>query len=198
LSSSNNFKKMSQQFRQHIEKISPLTDAEFDHIWSHFTRKKFRKHQFLIQKDELVKYEYFVLSGCVKAYVMGKDDKMHILQFGMEDWWIGDYLAYFKQGEATLYIDCIEDTEVLCLTLENREKLCAEMHKFEHFTRKKVNAGYVALQQRILSLLNSTPKERYEQLLERSPGLFQKVPKQLIAAYLGVSRETLSRLNSSK
>lgn len=68
------------------------------------------------------------------------------------------------------------------------------MHKIEHFFRKKTNAGYVALQQRILSLLTSTPKEKYEQLLTQYPQLFQKVPKQLIAAYLGVSRETLSRL----
>jgi len=189
---------MALQFRQHIEQISPLTDAEFDYIFSHFIKKKFRKHQFLIQRDEIVKYEYFVLSGCVKAYTLDKDDKMHILQFGMKDWWVGDYQAYYRQSQATLYVDCIEDTEVLCLTLENREKLCAEMHKFEHFSRKKANSGYVALQQRILSLLNNTPKERYEQLLSLYPLLFQKVPKQYIAAYLGVSRETLSRLNSSK
>ncbi|CAM3952487.1 cAMP-binding domain of CRP or a regulatory subunit of cAMP-dependent protein kinases [Pedobacter westerhofensis] len=184
------------EFRQHIEEISKLTDDEFEYILSHFVKKKFRKHQFLIQQDEPVKYEYFVLNGCVKAYTLDHDTKMHILQFGMQDWWIGDYQAYFKQIPATLYVDCIEDTEVLCLTLENREKLCTEMHKFEHFTRKKLNSGYVALQQRILSLLNSTPKERYEQLLVQYPSLFQKVPKQYIAAYLGVSRETLSRLNS--
>ena len=70
------------------------------------------------------------------------------------------------------------------------------MHKMEHFFRRKSNAGYVALQQRILSMLNNNPKERYEQLLELNPALFQKVPKKLIASYLGVSRETLSRLGS--
>ncbi|MET1055193.1 MAG: Crp/Fnr family transcriptional regulator [Pedobacter sp.] len=187
---------MATQFRQHIEEISPLTDDEYAYILSHFVKKTFRKHQFLIQQDEPVRYEYYVLSGCVKAYTMDQDSKMHILQFGMKDWWVGDYQAYYKNTPATLYLDCIEDTEVLCLTLENREKLCSEMHKFEHFTRKKVNAGYMALQQRILSLLNSTPKQRYEQLLAMYPSLFQKVPKQFIAAYLGVSRETLSRLNA--
>jgi hypothetical protein len=71
------------------------------------------------------------------------------------------------------------------------------MHKMEHFFRMKLSSGYVALQQRILSLLNSSPKERYEQLLEQYPALFQKVPKVLSAAYLGVSRETLSRLSTS-
>lgn len=185
---------MSEQFRQHIENIIPLTDAEFDYVYSHYVRKKFRKHQFVLQQDEPVKYEYFVLSGCVKAYVLDKDDKMHILQFAMPDWYVSDYKSFNAGSLASLYIDCIEDTEVLCITRENKDKLCAEMHKIEHFFRIKSSAGYVALQQRILSLLTTNPKERYEQLLQLYPSLFQKVPKQLIAAYLGVSRETLSRL----
>jgi CRP-like cAMP-binding protein len=120
------------------------------------------------------------------------------LQFALEDWWITDYQAYFSQTEATIAIDCIEDCEVLSLSLHKREKICAELHKMEHFFRKKSNGGYVALQRRILSLLNSSAKERYESLLKQSPKLFQRVPKALIASYLGVSRETLSRFNSSK
>jgi CRP-like cAMP-binding protein len=117
------------------------------------------------------------------------------MQFAMEDWWITDYQAYFNETKASLNIDCIETTEVLCLSLYNREKLCADMHKIEHFFRKKSNSGYVALQRRILSLLNSNAKERYEQLLQQYPALFQRVPKTLIASYLGVSRETLSRFS---
>ena len=114
----------------------------------------------------------------------------------MEDWWITDYQAYFNQQHAQLNIDCIENTQVLCLSLHNREKLCAELHKMEHFFRKKSNAGYVALQRRILSLLNNNAQERYESLLKLYPELFQRVPKTLIASYLGVSRETLSRFSS--
>lgn len=92
-------------------------------------------------------------------------------------------------------IDCIEDTEVLCISATDREKLCAEMHKMEHFFRKKSNAGYVALLRRILSLLNDNAKQRYQQFVEQYPKLLKKVPKTLIASYLGVSRETLSRLS---
>ncbi len=114
----------------------------------------------------------------------------------MVDWWICDYQAYFNQTNATLDIVCLEDVEVLCLSLLNREKLCAEIHKVEHFFRRKSNGGYIALQQRILSLMNNNAKERYEQLMQQHPSLIQRVPKSLIAAYLGVSRETLSRLTS--
>jgi CRP-like cAMP-binding protein len=181
--------------RTHIEKITPLSDDEFAFVNSHFTEKKFTKHQYIIQEGNAVMHDYFVISGLVKAYYVNDEGKTHIMQFAMEDWWISDYQAYFNQSAATLQIDCIEDTIVLCLSLNNRDKICAALHKMEHFFRKKSSAGYVALQRRILSLLNSNAKERYEQLLQQQPKLLQRVPKTLIAAYLGVSRETLSRLS---
>jgi CRP-like cAMP-binding protein len=189
---------MKSFFRQHIEKIISLTDEEFDYIYAHFTPKKLRKHQFLIEPGDTVVNDYFVLSGCLKAYQLDKNGKIHILQFAMQDWWVTDYQALYKGTKASIFLDCIEDSEVLCLSLQDREKLCSELHKIEFFFRKKSNGGYVALQQRILSLLTSSAAERYEQLLQLYPQLFQKVPKQLIAAYLGVSRETLSRLYSEK
>lgn len=180
--------------RKHIEKYSPLTDSEFEYILSHFTPKKFRKHQFLIQEGDIVHHEFFVLKGCIKSYMVNEEGKEYILQFAVEDWWISDFEAYNKHTPATLSIDCIEDSEVLVLSYENREKLCAELHQMERYCRKITNAGYVALQQRVLCLLSSTAKERYDKLLDQYPHLFQRVPKSVIASYLGVSRETLSRL----
>lgn len=182
--------------RRHFEKITPLTDQEFDYILSHFTAKKLKKHQYLLQAGDLIQNDHFVTKGLLKATHTDHDGKEHIMQFAMEDWWITDFQAYFTQTVATLNIDCVEDTEVLCLSLTNREKICADMHKIEHFFRKKSNMGYIALQRRILSLLNSNAKQRYEELLAQYPALFQRVPKTLIASYLGVSRETLSRFSS--
>ena len=184
---------MSVELRQHFEKLTPLTDQEFDHVLSHFTTKKLKKHQFLVQEGDNVTNDYFVVKGLLKAYHLDGEGKEYIMQFGMEDWWITDYQAYFGQAKAALNISCIEDVDILCLSLYNRDKICADLHKIEHFFRRKCNMGYVALQRRILSMLSSNAKERYEQLLLQYPGLFQRVPKTLIASYLGVSRETLSR-----
>ncbi|KGO91424.1 Crp/Fnr family transcriptional regulator [Flavobacterium subsaxonicum] len=181
--------------KQHIEQLVPLTDAEFAQIASFFTEKKFKKHQFLIQEGEAAPYEFFVVKGLVKAYHTDTDGKTHILQFGQEQWWITDYQAFYSGATATLAIDCIEDTHVLCITRANRELLCANQRKMEQFYLKKSSFGYMALQRRILSLLTTNAKERYEQLLLQYPGLINRVPKTLIAAYLGLSRETLSRLS---
>ncbi|WP_312765101.1 Crp/Fnr family transcriptional regulator [Epilithonimonas sp.] len=187
---------MSDKLRQHIEEITPITDKEFDYLLSHFSIKKLKKHQFLVQQGDFVRNDHFVISGLLKAcHTDPVDGKEHILQFAWENWWITDFQAYFNHTNSTLNIDCIEDVEVLSISLENREKICADLHKIEHFFRKKSNFGYIALQQRILSLLTHSARERYDQMLSNYPSLFQRVPKSLIASYLGVSRETLSRLS---
>ncbi|NML21218.1 Crp/Fnr family transcriptional regulator [Pseudoflavitalea sp. G-6-1-2] len=186
---------MSHPLRQHIEKITPLSDQEFEYILSHFTLRKLRKHQFLVQEGDAVLTDNFVLRGLLKASYTNDEGKEHILQFAMEDWWVSDYQAYANQTKAMLNIDCLEDVEVLGITLTNREKLCADLHKIEHFFRIKLNGGFLASQRRILSLLNNNASERYDLLLHQYPSLFQRVSKTLIASYLGVSRETLSRLS---
>jgi CRP-like cAMP-binding protein len=187
---------MSFELRQHIEKIVKLTDEEFKYVLSHFTVKKLKKHQFVIQEGDNVFNSYFVIKGLLKAYFYDSKEKLHILQFAMENWWITDYPAYFQQGQATINIDCLENVELLSLSYENREKLCSELHKMEHYFRKIANSGYIAIQKRVVALLSNNAQERYDQLLQQYPLLFQRVPKSLIASYLGVTRETLSRLKS--
>ncbi|MGY4535835.1 CRP-like cAMP-binding protein [Mucilaginibacter sp. UYNi724] len=186
---------MSQAFRHHIEEIITLTDAEFDHVLSFFKIKKLKKHQYIVQAGDLVTLDYFVLSGLVKSSFINEQGKVHILQFAMENWWVSDYKALNSQTPSAFDIDCIEDTELLTITIQNKNKLCAESHKMEHFFRIKATGGYVALQHRILSLLSNDAETRYKQLFAQYPSLFQRIPKAMIASYLGVSRETLSRLS---
>lgn len=185
------------KLRQHIEQITPLSDAEFEHVKTFFSLKKVRKNQYLIHDGDEVKYEYLVLSGIYKVFYVDDQGKEYIVQFARENWWMSDYQAFFRQQHASMYIECIEDGEVLYSTLNAREKLSADLHKMEHFFRVKLTNGYVALQQRIKLLLSSTPQQRYEAFSTLYPDLLQRIPKKLIAEFLGVSRETLSRLYSN-
>lgn len=185
---------MHQNLRRHIEKIVPLTDEEFEFVSKHFIVKTFKKHQFLVQVGEKVPYNYYVISGLLKLVYTDASLKEHILAFAMEDWWDSDFQAYSTRQEATLSLECIEDTEVLCLSLESYHALRAGLPKIEHFFLEKVTLGFLAAQRRILSLMTTSAKERYENLVKQHPELLQRVPKTLLAAYLGVSRETLSRL----
>ncbi|SEW42911.1 cAMP-binding domain of CRP or a regulatory subunit of cAMP-dependent protein kinases [Chitinophaga sp. YR573] len=185
-----------EKLRKHIEAITPLNDEEFEYIKTFFSLKKVRKKQYLIHEGDEVKYEYLVIKGIYKVFYIDNDGKEHILQFAQENWWMSDYIGYFKQKPASMFVECLENGEVLCLTLYGREKLSADLHKMEHFFRLKLTNGFVALQQRIALLLSSTPQERYEEFSQWYPDLLQRIPKKYIAEFLGVSRETLSRLHS--
>ncbi|WP_431216467.1 Crp/Fnr family transcriptional regulator [Puia sp. P3] len=180
--------------KQHVLRFVKLTDDEIDLFVSHFKEHSFKKGQVVLGEGDRVDQEYFVLSGCLKAFFINDETKMYILQFAMPTWWTSDYGALYSNTRASISIDCITDAEVLSLSNADREKICSEVHAIEHFFRWRTNKGYVASQRRLLSFMNNDAKSRYEELMNMYPQLYNMVPKQLIAAYLGVSRETLSRL----
>lgn len=186
-----------EKLRRHIEEITPVTDEEFDYISTFFTQKKVRKHQYLIQEGDAVTSEYWIIKGVFRAFYVDFDGKEHIMQFALENWWISDYNGFFTGAGAKINIICMEEAEVVCLTMLAREKLASEMHKIEHFFRTKLQRGFAAQHRRIISLLSNNPKKRYEEFAAMYPSIMQKIPKKYIAEYLGVSRETLSRLYSN-
>lgn len=182
--------------RRHIQELYPLTDAEWDFVSPFFHYKKLRKHQFLIQKDELVPSEFWVISGLVKTYALDENGKEYILQFAMESYWTSDYQAFQNKWPASLYIDCLEDSEFFSLRFEDREEICRKVPVMANFFRTKSNLGYIALQQRVLCLITYPAEERFLEVVRKQPKLLQRISKKLLASYLGVSRETLSRLKA--
>jgi CRP-like cAMP-binding protein len=180
--------------QQHLSQFVSLTEEQLEYVFSHFSLITLKKGQMLLSEGTPADQEYFVLDGCLKAFYVNDSMKMFILQFAMPNWWVSDYNALYSHQKATINIDCITNATVLAISNENREKICSEIHEVEHFFRWRTNKGYVAVQKRLLSFMNNDVKFRYEELLSMYPQLYNLVPKNLIAAYLGVSRETLSRL----
>lgn len=183
-----------ERLRKNIEEVTPVSDGEIEFIHSFFSLKRVRRYQCLVHEGDDVKYEYMVLSGIYRVYYLDDDGKEHIVKFAQENCWMSDYKAFFKHDRASMFIECMEEGEVLCLTLYAREQLSAELHKMEHFFKVRLTNEYVALEERVKLLLSNTAKQRYEAFVRSNPGLMQRIPKKIIAAYLGVCRETLSRL----
>jgi len=183
-----------ERLRKNIEEIIAVSDEEIGVINSFFSLKRVRRYQYLVHEGDDVKHEYMVLSGIFRVYYLDGDGKEHIVKFAQENCWMSDYKAFFKHDAASMFIECIEAGEVLCLTLYGREQLAAGLCKMEHFFKVRLTNEYVALEERVKLLLSNTARERYEEFLRSHPGLMQRIPKKIIAAYLGVCRETLSRL----
>lgn len=182
--------------KDHINKTVSLTDEEFLIVESFFKEQHFKKREMIITENDQVDCVYFIISGLLKLFYTDAEAKEHIISFSMEDWWESDYAAFYTQTKATQSLQCLEDTFVLKLSFNDYQQLLNQVPKMTDFFLKKAIGGHISNQRRILSLMTMSAKERYEQFLKYYPTLIQRLPKTVLAAYLGVSRETLSRLYS--
>ena len=188
---------MFQEILGHIAEIINLNETETERFTSILVKKNLRKRQFLIQEGDFVTYEYFVARGCLKAYEVDNNGDEHIIQFAKENWWISDFKAFFEEGKATLNIDTIEESVVYGIEKKDLEQLFLDVPKFDRFFRTKLTAAFVALQSRILSSLDKSSTERYLDFQKTYPNLEQRVPNYMIANYLGIQPESLSRIRKN-
>ena len=138
-----------------------------------------------MQADDVCRYEYFVLSGCLRSYYTDNKGFEHTVQFAMEDWWIGDMRSFITQTPAWLNIDALEDTEVLMLGKDALEKLYIEIPAFERYFRLRIQNAFVAEQQRTGFALSKTAEERYLAFVNKYPLLEQRIPQLHVASFLG-------------
>ncbi len=180
--------------RSQFNKRINLTDEEFSRCTKFFVPKKIRKKHFLLQEGDVCKFITFVNHGCLRAYTIDKKGEEHIIQFAIEDWWISDANSFLTQKPAIYNIDALEDSELLLLFKEDRERLLTEIPKFERFFRLLQEANYVATHKRINATLSESAEERYLEFISDYPALVQRVQQKHIASYLGITPEALSRI----
>lgn len=175
------------------EKIS-LTEEEFNYCKSLFKPKKLRKRQYFLQEGDVCKYQAFIEKGILRSYTIDEKGSEHILQFATEGWWMADLSSYVT-GESSLFnIQTIEASELLLISKPSWDELMLSIPKFEHYFRILIQNHLVATQKRLLESFSETAEEKYLRFLQQFPGCEQRVPLHMIASYLGIKRETLSRL----
>ncbi|HYE55457.1 MAG TPA: Crp/Fnr family transcriptional regulator [Chitinophagaceae bacterium] len=177
---------------------SRLNETELEEVLPYFRRRTLKKGEVLIKEGKLVTETFWVQKGLLISTYIDNKGKDHIIQFAMEGCWITDQPAFYQQTTASYTIQSLEGSVLLCLSFDDREKLCAKVPAMERFFRKKANDSFVKQQKRLLTYMTSEATERYHLFLEEYPGLIQRISKKTLASYLGVSRETLSRLRQDK
>ncbi len=181
---------------KNLSKYVVLTDEEITFIKSVFNFKKFRKHQYILQAGEVSRYETYVCKGLTRTYDVNDKGVEHIVQFGLEDWWVGDMYSFLTDTPSGYNIDCIEDTEVLQITRANLETLYQEVPKMERHFRILVQNAFIASTRRVSATLAKSALERYQEFLDRYPQIDQRVPNHQIASFLGITPQSLSRIRS--
>lgn len=180
-------------FRKFNDKVSLSAEEAFV-IKQHLTPKKLRKKQYLLQEGDVSKHIAFVEKGALKSYVVDDAGTESIVQFALEGWIISDLYSFLTGEGATYNIDALEDSELVLISKSAHEELLEKLPRYETYIRLQITSAYIALQKRLTSIISLTLEERYKNFLSLYPDIAQRVPQHMIASYMGLTPETLSRV----
>lgn len=182
----------------YINQCVPLLPEEQSEILSYFQVVRYPKKTIILHAGDVCRFEGFIVSGCIKTYFIDAHGAEVILTFGTESWWVSDIASFHEQVPSTMFIETIEHSELLTLSLQAKEDLLAAYPKLEKMFRLMVQRHLASYQERLFGNIALTAEARYDNFLTRFPEIPQRVPQHLIASYLGISPEFLSRLRKRK
>ena len=185
---------MYELFFKNLNEKIVLTPEEQEIIKSYLTPKKLRKKQYLLQAGDVCKYIAFVEKGALRAYSTDEKGSEHIIQFALEGWTISDLYSFMTGEPATYHIDALEDCELILISKTAQEEILARVPKYETYTRMQLTGAYLAMQKRLTSIISLPVEERYTNFITVYPNIAQRVPQHMIASYMGLKPETLSRV----
>lgn len=191
---------MSVQLRNHIEGIigRPLHTAEYNRLGQLLVRRTFDKHQLLTEEGTDNRYICFVEQGaCYSYYTDGKDQR-HTIQFALENYWIADLYSFFTGSAAVYSLEALETTTVVMLSHASYEIMCAEMPVFETYFLKLTQQAFIAVQYMLARTKSVSAEERYREFGRLHPDFMQRIPQYLIASYLGIKPQSLSRIRKEQ
>lgn len=185
-------------FRKYIDSRVTITDEEFARLVAGASIKKLRRRQYLLQEGEVWRYNAFVLSGCLRTYSIDEKGQEHINGLAIENWWPGDCESLATGIPSKYNIDAIEDSEVLLIPKEHFDRMCDEIPTLKDMVNQMFRKGFIAAQNRINAFMSYTAEEKYAFFVRQYAAFANRVPLGMIASYLGITRETLSRIRRGR
>lgn len=185
-----------QSILENIAKHVTLTPEEQELFLSKTETRQFKVKTILLSAGEVATCTYFVNSGILRSFNINDNIIEHVLHFACEGWWIGDMYSYISEKPGNLFIEVLEDAEVVIITKENHQELYQEIPKLERFFRILAENSLVSHQERLMDNLSLTAEERFEKFCSKYPTLIQKVPQKHIASFIGVTPEFFSKMKA--
>jgi len=189
---------MFENFTAYIRSKGPLTDEETRLILGKAKARKFRKRHSLLREGEICQHKIFVSKGLLKAYRLKEDGSETIMRFAAENSWIVDHESYHNRTPTKYNIETIEDSEVILWGRDDFEGLLLVVPMLRELAEQLRIDNLHASQDRILMNISATSEEKYQAFVTAFPDIFRRVPLHMVASYLGVSRETLSRIRHAR
>ena len=181
----------------HIQKFAPLTQEEQEQVVSYLKYEYVNKKQHLFSEGDVCHAQYFVVEGCLRMYFVKDSGVEQIVQFGIDNWWISDYTSFSTQKPSQFYIQAVQSSKVIVLTQQKQDEMLDKVPKMERYFRILSQNALVAMQRRMVGSLSQNAEEKYHKLVSTYPDIVQRVPQHMIASYLGITPETVSRIRKN-
>lgn len=188
---------MFEQLYKSIHEHVSLSEEEWELCKSSFIPKRMRKRQFLLQNGDICRRLAFIEKGALYSYSLDEKGNENVIQFGFEGYWIADLYSFLTDETSTLNIEILEDAELLMIDRDQNEILMEQVPAFANYNRILFQNAFVALQRRIKNTIGLSAEEKYSRFMEDYPKTLGRVPQHMIASYLGITPETLSRVRRS-
>lgn len=185
-------------FETYLRAYVGITSDETGRILSVAMPRSLRRNELLLQEGQVCRHKTFVGKGLMRIYGTVADGSEHILQFAPENTWVLDGESYDQQKPATFNIAAVEPSEVLCWTKSDFDILLTEIPALSTFSRQLVTRNSHNSRQRLFSVLSGTPEDKYKEFVNHYPDLLSRLPLHMIAAYLGISLKTLTRIRHAQ
>jgi len=187
---------MTNEFKNYLTNNITITDDQLELTMSLCTFKTLRKNQYLLQEGDVWKHYAFISKGCIRSYSIGLKGTEHIIGLCIENWWVGDLESLITGDPSRFNIDCLEISEVVLFTKQNFERICKEIPAFYDLAKSNLNRSLIASENRIIASLSFSAEQQYAYFAACYPQLIERIPQNMIASYLGIAKETLSRMRN--
>jgi len=175
--------------------MTGFSDDEMKIVLNRFEEKNFKKKTTLLTAGQVAQEVYFIINGCLRLFYEKEGNDISAYFF-TENMFAGAYDSFTTQRKSSHFIETIEDCQLLCINYEDLQSLYQELPKMNEFVRKVLEERFFDLHRLYTSLILDSPQERYENLLNENPSIFQRVPQHHIATFLGVTPVSLSRIRN--
>ena len=182
---------------QNFNRYTSISEIDYNLIETALEKRHVKKKRILLNQGDVSRYLIFVLKGSLRSYTIDKEGNEHVMQFAFEGHWVSDLASFITQTPGEMVIEAIEECEVVLLPHDELNALLERIPSLEKFFRQLYQGAYVALQKRVNSRASTSAKERYKELILQHPYVAKRIPLRLIASYLGITAESLSRVRNT-